>query len=122
MVSGMTYSLSTQKKINTIISTEANHESVNNMMPQVVWNSYFLEGRGYNMRDKHLYQNNHSLIILKEKGKISGSKQTSHINITYFFVTGIISEKYLKVHYCHTLDIIAFFNKTTVGNTFPDIL
>jgi hypothetical protein len=82
---GSVYGTSTQHKINTGSSTEAELVSVNNIMPQVLWTRYFLSAQGYDTTENIVYQDNQSAIFLKKNGKGSCSKRTRHINIPYFF-------------------------------------
>mgnify|MGYP006181154639 FL=1 len=83
---GMIYATSTRQKINIRSSTEGELVDVNDVMPQVLWNRYFLEAQGYDITDSLIYQDNQGAILLENNGFSSSSKWTRHINIRYFFV------------------------------------
>ena len=52
--------------------------------------------------EKVLYQDNQSAMKLEKNGRVSSGKQTRHIKIRYFFVTGRIQANYTKVEYFPT--------------------
>ena len=60
---------STKQKINTKSSTEIEIVSIDNFMPAICWNRYFIAAQGYNVRDNRLHQDNKSSIILEKNGK-----------------------------------------------------
>ena len=53
---GAIYGASTQQKLNTRSSTEAEHVGVDDCMPQILWTHYFLEPQGYQIQDSVVYQ------------------------------------------------------------------
>ena len=57
---GAAYSTSKKHKLNTVNSTKAELVSVHDVMPQILWTRYFLEEKGYGIRDNILYQDNQS--------------------------------------------------------------
>jgi hypothetical protein len=65
MGEGAVYSSSQKQKINTKSSTpEAELVGANDVLPQVLWTRYFLEGQGYGT-DNVLYQDNQSTMKLE---------------------------------------------------------
>jgi hypothetical protein len=46
-----------------------------------------MKAQGYGVKDKVLFQDNKSSILLEKNGKASSSKRTKHINIRYLFIT-----------------------------------
>eukprot|EP00957_Ditylum_brightwellii_P153458 11679229-Ditylum_brightwellii.AAC.1 len=88
---GAIYATFSKQKLNTCSLTEAELIGVNNILPQVLWTRYFLEGQGIKVRDNIVYQDNQSAMRLEKSGKGSSGKRTCHINICYFFVTDRIA-------------------------------
>ena len=84
---GVIYGTSTQQKLTTRSSTEAELVAVDDCMSQILWTCYFLAAQGYNINDCIVYQDNKSAILLEQNGQASSSKRTRHINIRYYFVT-----------------------------------
>jgi hypothetical protein len=116
---GAIYGTSTRQKINTKSSTEAELVGVNDVMPQILWTRYFLEGQGYVVKDSIVYQDNKSTILLAENGKASSGRRTRHINIRYFFVKDRIASGEIKVEHCPTQEMMAdFFTKPLQGSVF----
>jgi hypothetical protein len=116
---GVVYGTSTNQKLNTRSSTEAELVGVNDVMSQVLWTRYFLEAQGYGVNDNIIYQDNQSSILLEKHGRASSGKRTRHINIRYFFVTDRIAAKEVSVEYCPTGEMIAdFFTKPLQGSPF----
>ena len=68
---GSAYSTSTQHKINTRRSTEAELVAVNDVMPLILWTQYFLEAQGYVVHENKVFQDNQSTILLEENVKRS---------------------------------------------------
>jgi hypothetical protein len=65
---GAVYGTSTQQKLNTKSSTEAELVGVNDVMPQIFWTQYFLEAQGYGVKDLIINQDNQSVILLEKNG------------------------------------------------------
>jgi hypothetical protein len=84
---GFLISVSTKQKFNTRSSTESKLVGVDDMMPIITWNSYFLLSQGYGIIENLLLQDNKSSILLEQNGKASSGKRMRHINIQYFFIT-----------------------------------
>ena len=68
-----------------------------------------MEAQGYKITDNILFQDNQSAIKLEEKGKISSTGNTRHVNIRYFFVKDIIDKKQGHVLWCPTGLMLADF-------------
>jgi hypothetical protein len=68
---GMLYCKSSKQKLNTKSSTEAELVASSNMMGQMLWTLYFLQGQGYKISKNMLHQDNKSAIKLEENGKLS---------------------------------------------------
>jgi hypothetical protein len=69
----------------------------------------FFIGQGFLVTDNVVYQDNQSVMLLENNGKMSSSKRTCHLNLHYFFVTDNIQKKNLQVEYCPTDDMIGEF-------------
>ena len=66
-----------------------------------------------------MYQDNQSAILLKNNGRASSSRQTKHLNISYFFITDRIKKRELEIEYCPTDDMVAgFFTKPLQSKKF----
>ena len=119
---GTIYGTSTRQKINTKSSTEAELVGVNDVMPQVLWTRYFLDGQGYGVKESIVYQDNKSTILLAENGKASSGRRTRHINIRYFFVKDRVDSGEVKIEYCPTKEMVAdFFTKPLQGSQFTKL-
>eukprot|EP00957_Ditylum_brightwellii_P144034 10975075-Ditylum_brightwellii.AAC.1 len=94
---GAIYTTSIKQKLDTCSLTEAELIRVNNVLLQVLWTRYFLEGQDIEVRDNIVYQDNQSAMRLEKNRKGSIGKRTSHINIRYFFVTDRIASGELTV-------------------------
>jgi len=116
---GAVYATSTRQKINTKSSTEAELVGIADLMPQVMWTRYFLEGQGFPVNKSIIYQDNQSAMLLEQNGRTSSSKRTRHINIRYYFITEKVQNGEILVEYCPTKDMIAdFFTKPLQGAQF----
>jgi hypothetical protein len=119
---GVVYGTSTQQKLNTRCSTEAELVGLHYVLPQVIWTRYFLIAQGYKGTESVVYQDNQSSILLEKNGKLSSGKRTRHINIQYFFVADRIKAKELVVQYCPTGDMLAaFVTKPLQGKAFKNL-
>jgi hypothetical protein len=110
---------STKQKLNTSSSTESELVGVDDMMPIVVWSSYFLMAQGYRVTQNLLLQDNWSSMLLERNGKVSSGKQTQHINIQYLFITDRINMKEIEIEWCPTKEMVAdFLTKPIQGSHF----
>ena len=99
--------------------TEAKLVAINNFMPQILWTSYFLEARGFEVNDNILFQDNQSTMKLAKKIQASSGKQTRHIKMQYFFVTDCINSKEIIIEYCPTKFLVGdFYSKPLQGMLF----
>jgi hypothetical protein len=99
---GFTIVSSTKQNLNTRSSTETEIVGADDFMPAICWTHYFMKAQGYDVKDKVLFQDNTSSIILEKNGKASSSKRTKHINIRYFFITKRLSNEEVSVVWCPT--------------------
>jgi hypothetical protein len=97
---------STKQKLNTRSSTETDIVGANDFMPAICWTRYFTKAQGYGVKDKVLFQDNKSSIILEKNGKASSSKRTKHINTRYFIITDRVSKEEVLVVWFPMGDII----------------
>jgi hypothetical protein len=104
---GATYENSTQQKLNTKSSTEAELVGVSDVMTQILWRQYFLDTQGYGAKELIVYQDNKSAILLEKNGQTSSGKHTRHINIRYYFVTDCIAQDEVSIEYCPTKEMVA---------------
>ena len=116
---GVIYSTSTQQKLNTRSSTEAELVAVDDCMSQILWTRYFLAAQGYNINDCIVYQGNKNAILLEQNGRASSSKRTRHINIRYYFVTDRANCGEIKLKHCPTTEMLGdYFTKPLQGGFF----
>lgn len=116
---GSIYSTSVRQKLNTKSSTEAELVGVADVMPQILWTRYFLEGQGYDVSAATIYQDNQSAMLLEKNGKASSGKRTRHLNIRYFFVADRVRSNEVTVEYCPTGVMRGdFFTKPLQGALF----
>jgi hypothetical protein len=121
---GDVYGTSTQQKLNTKSSPEAELVGVvNDVMPQILWTRYFLEAQGYGVKDSIINQGNQSVILLEKNRRTSHGKRTRHINIRYFFVahrqSGI--QRGDDTILSHGRDDCRFLHETSTRNTVPEV-
>jgi hypothetical protein len=83
---------STKQKLNTRSSTETDIVGADDFTPAICWTRYFMKAQGYGVKDKVLFQDNKSSILLEKNVKASSSKHTNNINIRYFFITDRVSK------------------------------
>jgi hypothetical protein len=118
MGKGSIYSVATGQKLVARSSTESELIGVHDVMPQILWTSYFLQAQGQKT-DTLLYQDNMSSILLEKNGRRSSTKRTRHINIRYFFVADRVENKEVRIEHCPTLDMWAdYFTKPLQGALF----
>jgi hypothetical protein len=87
----------TKQKLNTRSSTETEIVGDDDFMPAICWTRYFMKAQGYDVKEKVLFQDNKSSILLEKNGKASSSKLTKHIIIRHFFITDIVSKEEVSV-------------------------
>ena len=121
---GSMFSWSKKQKLNTTSSTEAELVGVHDLMPQIIWTRYFLNGQGCNVTDNVVFQDNQSAMLLEKNGMKSSSKRTRHINLRYFFVKDRASGESpeIDIQYCPTDSMIGdFMTKPLQGQKFLEM-
>ena len=73
---GSIYSMSQKQKLNMTSSTKAELVAADDVMPQIIWTRYFLQGQGVKVSHNVLHQDNQSAILLEKNGVSSSSKRT----------------------------------------------
>lgn len=116
---GAAYSLSKKHKLNTKSSTEAEVVSADDVMGQLLWTRYFMEGQGYRPKKNLLAQDNESAMRLEKNGRASSTKRTKHINVRFFFIADRVQQGELTIVYCPTGEMWGdFFTKPLQGKKF----
>ena len=116
---GCVYGTSIRQKLNTKSSTESELVATADVLPQIIWTSYFLKEQGCRVEKSVLYQDNQSAILLEKNGKASSGKRTRHINIRYFFIKDRIDKGEVEVVFCPTEEMVGdFFTKPLQGAKF----
>ena len=119
MGKGSLYSTSGKQRHVTRSSTEAEIVAVHDVMPQLIWTGYFLDGQGFNIKNTTLYQDNTSSILIEKNGRQSSSKRTCHMNIHYFFIKDQVKSRCITIEHCPTSEMITdFFTKLLQGALF----
>jgi hypothetical protein len=80
---GVTYGTSTRQKLTKHSSTEAELVAADDVLGQLLWTQYFLQGQG-DANKAVLYQDNQAAILLEKNGQASSGKQMRHLNVRYF--------------------------------------
>ena len=107
---------SIKQKMNTKSSIETELIASDDLMPHILWKNYFMNWKRYNAKEKILYQDNKSAILLEKNGKKSSSKRTKHIAIRYYFITDIVKASEFDIEYCLTGYMVAdYFTKPLQG-------
>jgi hypothetical protein len=116
---GSFYSTSTRQKLVSRSSTEAELIGVHDVLPQMLWTKHFLEEQGYEIGVIDVLQDNKSAMLLEMNGRGSSTKRTKHINVRYFYVKDLVTNKHIAISHCPTEDMIAdFFTKPLQGIQF----
>ena len=93
--------------------------SVDDFIPEIFWNWYFIVAKGYNVKDSFLHQKNKCSIIMENNGNYSSSKWIKHINIRYFFITDRVKKCEVSVFWCSVGDMIGeYMTKPLQGAMF----
>ena len=116
---GCPFSLSLRQQINTQSSMEAELVGVNDTMYIIIWTRLFLEGQSFKFIDNMVHQDNQSVMLLARNGKMSGGKNTRHIEIRYCFITDHIAQGKMSLAYFPTDMMVADnFTKPLQGIKF----
>jgi hypothetical protein len=81
-------SKSSNHKLNTKSSTEAELVGASNYVPYPIWAKKVLAAQDYALKEKVFYQDNQSMVRFKRNGRKSCGPNSRHINIRYFFKKG----------------------------------
>jgi hypothetical protein len=78
---------STNQKLNTKSSTEAELVGASDYLPNALWVKMLLEAQqGYKIEHNFLEQDNESAIKLETNGKRSAGPKSRHVDIRYFWI------------------------------------
>ena len=64
---GALFSKASKLKLNSKLSTEAELIVTSEVLHQILWTRYFLEDKGYTIRNNDLFQDNQSAIQMEKK-------------------------------------------------------
>jgi hypothetical protein len=116
--SGSVDTVSTNQKINTKSSTEAELVGISDKTSKVIWHRNFLIHQGMKMPTSKIHQDNMSTISLIKNGK-SNSDRTRHVSLRYFWIKDRVEKGDVEVIYCPTDNMIAdMLTKPLVGSKF----
>jgi hypothetical protein len=111
-------SVSSEPKIDTKSSTEAELVGVDDILGRILWTKLFMADQGYETTHA-VGKDDQSVMMLEENGQRSSSKRTRHLNIRYFFTTACIPKRQVNTTSVPTKDIIGdFFTKPLQGYLF----
>ena len=110
---GSIYSVATGQKLVAWSSTESELIGVHDVMPQIMWTSFFLQAQGLKIAENILYQDNMSSILLEKNGDQSSTRWTRHIDTRCFFVKDCVESGEIHIEHCPTLDVGRIFHKAT---------
>ena len=104
------------------LKTEAEEVGVNEAMYLVIWTRLFLEGQGFEVIENIVNQDNQSVMLLVQNGKMSSSKNTHHIKIRYYFITDHIAQGKMSLAYFPTDTMVAdYFTKPLKDTKFQNL-
>ena len=116
---GAAVSFSHKHKLNARSSTEAELIGVDDAMPKIMWTLEMIRAQGYDVSHALLYQDNKSAILLEVNGKLSSSKKTKHIKMTFFFIKGQVEKGDVKIEHLGTEEMWAdVLTKPKQGKAF----
>lgn len=111
--------MSQKQQLNTKSSAETEVVALDDASGQIQLSNYFIQLQGYKVKKMIVCQDNQSALLLEKNVKKSSSKQTRHMNIRYFFITGQIKKGEMTMRYCSTREMIAdHFTKPLQGQLF----
>ena len=88
------------QNLNTKKSTEAGLIGADRAIPQMLWTRYFLEAQVYGIDKNILYQDNMSAMLLEKNRKTSSTKNTTHINVRYYFIKYRVETGDVAIKHC----------------------
>ena len=110
---------SSEQKLNTKSSTEAEVVALADRLPRITHHQLFMEAQGCELHSNVLMQDNKAAILMECNGKASCSKRSRHMNIRCFYVKDLVDRKEVSVEHCPTDRMIAdFFTKPLQGALF----
>jgi hypothetical protein len=110
---------SSKQKLSIKSSTEAELVGASDYPVSTIWLKMFIEAQGIKLTSNVVEQDNQSTIELEQNGKRSAGKQSSHINIRYFYIKDRLEQDNISVHHCATENMMAdFFTKPLQGALF----
>ena len=63
---------------------------VDDVSPQVLWTNYFMNAQGW-LNNMTIYQDNESMTLLENNGRLSSGNHTKHINMRCHFIKDVIA-------------------------------
>jgi hypothetical protein len=116
---GILNSVSTQQKVNSRSSTEAEFIAVDDVLSKVLWVELFMEEQDQEIRMNIIYRDNQSSMKMELNGKTSSGKRTRHFNIKYYYITDFTARGLVNIEYCPKSEMIGdFMTKPMVGAKF----
>jgi len=94
---GFLLSKSTQQKLNTVSSTEAQIIGAGDFLKDIIWARHFLQAQGFDMNSTKMYQDNMSAMKIEKNGQAFLGKRSRHINVRYFFMKDRLESHDIKV-------------------------
>ena len=92
MGTGEILSFSSNQKLNTGSSTEAELIGIADALGLMMWTKYFIELQGYSIDSNILFQDNQSTILLAKNGRSSAGKKSNHIKNCYLLITDKVNQ------------------------------
>jgi hypothetical protein len=115
---GSIYSASCKQKMMSRSSTESEVIGVYDMLPQILWTKNFHAEQGQ-VVESLLHQDNISAMLLEKNGRLSSSKRTKHMHISFFYVVDWVASKDISIQHCPTTKMLAdYFTKPLQGCLF----
>ena len=107
------------QRLNTKCSMEAELVGVSEYLTYNLW-LFFLHGKENGIMNNIVYQDNQISIRVKKNGRNSCNGKSRHINnIRYYFVKYRVDKREVKIEYCPTQMMLAYyFTKILKGEVF----
>ena len=99
---GAVVSKSTKQKLNVCSSSEGEVVGIDDALPWILWDRYFIKAQGYTTDQNVIFQDNKSMILLAKNGRWSSSKRTKHIKSRYFFIKDKVDISEMDIKYVPT--------------------
>ena len=98
-----------KQKINVKFSKEAELVGNSECLPHNLWLINLLHEQGYEIKDNILHQDNQSNIRTLKNDRNSCTRNSRHVYIRHFFVKDRVDKKEIRVEYCPTSIMLAYF-------------